>query len=267
MIDDIKYNTLKNILLSMGNVAVAYSGGLDSTFLLTVGKETIGDRLIALTLKTPYIPQWEIEEAKKTCMGLNVQHFIIEAEIMDAIRHNPENRCYLCKSYVFARFVKEADKHGNYQIVDGTNLDDMKDYRPGMKALKELGIRSPLLESNLSKQDIRKFSKLLGITDWNKPAYACLLTRIPYNTRINEKELSRIEHAELYLHQLGFKESRVRSQDTSARIELNPEHFNRILEKHIRQQIVDEFHRLGFHFIAIDLEGYRTGSMNLKINR
>ena len=264
MIDDSKYNTLIKILLSMGDIAVAFSGGLDSTFLLTAARKTVGKRVIALTLKTPYIPDWEIKEAVKTCRAIHVKHLILEAEIIDALRHNPENRCYLCKSYVFNRFIKEADKLGEYQVVDGTNLDDMKDFRPGMKALKELGIRSPLLESNMTKDDIRKYSKMLDITEWNKPPYACLLTRIPYDTLINEEELSRIEHAELFLHHLGFKESRVRSQDLSARIELNPEHFKKVLEKHIRQKIVNEFHKIGFHFISIDLEGYRTGSMNLK---
>ncbi len=264
MIDDPKYNLLKKTLLSLGDIAVAFSGGLDSTFLLTVARETLGNRVIALTIKTPYIPDWEISEAIKTCQTIHVKHFILEAGIIEPLRHNPENRCYLCKSYVFDRFINEAKKHGTYQVVDGTNLDDTKDFRPGMKALKELGIRSPLLESKISKDDIRKYSRILGITDWNKPAYACLLTRIPYDTKISEEELTRIEHAELFLHDLGFKESRVRSQDLSARIELNPEHFNQVVEERVRQKIVDEFHRLGFRFIAIDLEGYRTGSMNIK---
>jgi len=267
MIDDSKYNTLQKILSSMGDIAVAFSGGLDSTFLLTVARRTIENRVIALTLKTPYIPDWEIKEAKKTCRSIHVEHFILETEIIDALRHNPENRCYLCKSYVFDTFIKEADKLGKFQIVDGTNLDDMKDFRPGMKALQELGIRSPLLESNITKDDIRKYSKLLEIPDWNKPAYACLLTRIPYDTQISEEELLRIEYAELFLHDLGFMESRVRSHDANARIELNPEHFNKILEEHNRQKIVSEFRRLGFHFISIDLEGYRTGKMNLKKNK
>ena len=266
MIDDPKYNTLKEILLSLGNVAVAFSGGLDSTFLLTVARKTVGNHLVALTLKTPYIPDWEIKEAKTTCIALKVRHIILDSEIPDSIRHNPENRCYLCKSYVFDRFVAEAGRLGDYQVVDGTNLDDLKDFRPGIQALKELGIRSPLLESNITKDDIRKFSKSLGMTVWNKPAYACLLTRIPYHVKINEEELSRIEHAELFLHQMGFKESRVRSHDTTARIELNPMQFNHILKEPVRQKIVDEFRKLGFNYIAIDLEGYRTGSMNIKKN-
>ena len=264
MIDDPKYNALTNILLSIGDIAVAFSGGLDSTFLLTVARKTVGERVIALTLKTPYIPDWEIKEAEKTCRNLHVKHHILEKKIIDTLRHNPENRCYLCKSYVFSRFKKEAEKLGKYQVVDGTNLDDMKDFRPGLTALKELGIRSPLLESNMTKDDIRKYSKLLGIREWNKPPYACLLTRIPYGTQINEKELSRIESAELFLHGLGFKESRVRSVNLSARIELNPRHFSQIVQEHVRQHIVEEFHKLGFRFISIDLEGYRTGSMNIK---
>jgi uncharacterized protein len=264
MIDDPKYNTLTEILSSMGDIAVAFSGGLDSTFLLTVARQTVGERVIALTLKTPYIPDWEIKEAEKTCRNIRVRHIILQEQVIDALRNNPENRCYLCKSYVFDRFIKEVSKLGDYRIVDGTNMDDMKDFRPGMKALQELGIRSPLLESKITKDDIRKYSKLLGISDWNKPPYACLLTRIPYDTQINNEELSRIENAELFLHDLGFKESRVRSQNLSARIEVNPDHLIRIMEKQIRQKIVKAFHQLGFRFIAIDLEGYRTGSMNTK---
>jgi uncharacterized protein len=190
----------------------------------------------------------------------------MESEIPDSIRNNPENRCYLCKSYIFERFVTEAGKLGNYQVVDGTNLDDLNDFRPGMQALKELGIRSPLLESNITKDDIRKFSRMLGIANWSKPAYSCLLTRLPYHTEINEEELSRIEHAELFLHQMGFKESRVRSQDRTARIELNPRQFDQIMKANVRQKIADKLHKLGFRFIAIDLEGYRTGSMNIKKN-
>ena len=264
MTDDPKYAALKELLLSLGSVAVAYSGGLDSTFLLTVAANTLGDRMIALTVKTPYIPDWELEESKKTCNDLKVKQFIIESEIPDSIRNNPENRCYICKSYIFRKFIAEAGKKGRYHIVDGTNLDDIKDYRPGMKALKELNIRSPLLECSITKDDIRRFSKMLGITMWNKPAYACLLTRLPYHKEINKEVLLRIEQAELFLHQMGFMESRVRSQDTTARIELNPLQFGHILQEPVRQKIVDEFHKLGYHFIAIDLEGYRTGSMNIK---
>ncbi len=264
MTDDPKYDALKELLLSLGSVAVAYSGGLDSTFLLTVAAKTLGDHIIALTIKTPYIPDWELEEAKETCNNLKVQQFIIESEIPDSIRNNPEDRCYICKSYIFGKFIAEAGKKGDYHVVDGTNLDDIKDYRPGIKALKELNIRSPLLECSITKDDIRKFSKMLGITRWNKPAYACLLTRLPYHTEINKEELLRIEQAELFFHQMGFMESRVRSKDTTARIELNPVQFDLILKEPARQKIIDEFHKLGYHFVAIDLEGYRTGSMNIK---
>ncbi|MBN2214667.1 MAG: ATP-dependent sacrificial sulfur transferase LarE [Bacteroidales bacterium] len=264
MIDDPKYHALQGLLLSFGSIAVAFSGGLDSTFLLTVGRKTLGDRIIALTLRAPYIPGRETEESRKICVDLKVKHIILESEIPDPIRYNPENRCYLCKSYIFERFVAEAGRLGDYQVVDGTNLDDTGDYRPGMKALKELGIRSPLLECNITKDDIRRFSKLLGLKNWDKPANACLLTRIPYHTEINEEELSGIENAELFLHQMGFRTSRVRSQGSTARIEINPVQFDHLLKQPVRQKIIDKFHELGFHFIAVDLEGYRTGSMNIK---
>jgi uncharacterized protein len=264
MTEDPKYTALVELLLSFGSVAVAYSGGLDSTFLLTVAAKILGNRIIALTVKTPYIPDWELEESIKICNDLKVRQFIIKSDIPNSIRNNPESRCYICKSYIFSKFITEAAKKGDYRIVDGTNLDDIKDYRPGMKALKELNISSPLLECSITKDDIRRFSKMLGITTWDKPAYACLLTRIPYHTEINKEELLRIEKAELYLHQMGFMESRVRSQDTTARVELNPVQFEYIMKEPVRQKVIDEFHKLGYHYIAIDLEGYRTGSMNIK---
>ena len=267
MLNDKKIDVLNSYLKSLGNIAVAFSGGLDSTFLLTVTTEVVSERLIALTIKTPYIPDWELEEAKDTAKRLNVEHIIIESIIPQAVRNNPENRCYLCKSHIFNRFLAEAQKLGDFQVIDGTNADDTKDYRPGMKALSELGIKSPLLECNFGKKDIRYFSKLLGIQSWDKPAYACLLTRVPYNTNVSQTDLMRIEKAELYLHNLGFKESRVRIQESTARIEVNPKKISQLMKKPLRENIVEAFKKLGFIYVTLDIEGYQTGSMNKNMNQ
>ncbi len=267
MTHDQKLNGLNVYLKSLGDVAVAFSGGLDSTFLLTVAKEAVGEKVIAITIKTPYVPDWEIEEARVITKKLEIKHIVTESEIPKNIRNNPENRCYICKSYIFNRFITEVNKLGSYQIVDGTNTDDTRDYRPGMKALAELGIKSPLLECNFSKNDIRYFSMQLGIQSWDKPAYACLLTRMPYNTVINENNLIRIEKAELFLHKLGFKESRVRMNESIARIEVNPKRISEVVKKPIMDTIVEEFKKLGFLYITLDLEGYQTGNMNKNMNQ
>lgn len=267
MIDDPKFQALKSLLLSLQKVAVAFSGGLDSTFLLTVAAETMGDHIIAFTMNTPYIPDWEVREATNICRHLHIKHVVFDSGIPDTILNNPDDRCYLCKINIFGRFVEEAEKLGNYVVADGTNLDDLYDLRPGIKALKELNIVSPLKICNYTKEDIRKQARMLGIRNWNKPAYACLLTRLPHNIQINKQVLIRIEQAELFLHKLGYKESRVRIHDTGARIEINQEYISQFLSNEKRQQIIEKFHRLGFTFISLDLEGYRMGSMNIKMHK
>lgn len=264
MIDDPKYHALKNLLLSLQNVAVAFSGGLDSTFLLTVAGKILGDHTIAFTMNTPYIPDWEVREAADICRHLNMKHIVLESGIPETILNNPDDRCYLCKKIIFGKFKEEAEKLGNYVVVDGTNLDDLGDFRPGIKALKELNIVSPLKVCNYTKKDIRKQARIIGIRNWNKPAYACLLTRIPHDTRITKQVLDRIEQAELFLHTLGYKESRVRIHNSGARIETIPACIPEIVAEENRQQIIDKFHNLGFTFISLDMEGYRMGSMNTK---
>ena len=265
MINDQKFIVLQEYLISLGNIAVAFSGGLDSTFLLTVASKSVKAKVIALTLKTPYIPDWELDEAKKTCIDLKIEHIIIESGIPEDIRNNPPERCYMCKSFVFSRFKGEAKKYGAFELIDGTNKDDISDYRPGLKALNELGIKSPLLECDLTKEDIRKFSKMLGIISWNKPAYACLLTRIPYNTDIKEPDLLLIEKGELFLHKLGFTEARLRLHNKTARIEIGAEKMDKFMNPELRLEIVNELKRLGCLYVSLDLEGYRTGSMNNNI--
>lgn len=259
-----KYNKLIRYLKSLESVAVAFSGGVDSTFLLATAREALADKVVAFTVRSPYIPDWEIKEARQIADKLSARHMVFETEISDSILNNPGNRCYLCKKFIFTRLVNEAKKLNINYVIEGTNSDDTRDFRPGIKALRELDIRSPLLENKITKADIRYFSRLLKLETWDKPAYACLLTRIPYNTRIREEELRRIEHAEVFLMTLGFKGVRVRSHNNLARIELNKEQIADIFQNSLRDKIVNKFKDIGYTYITIDIEGYRTGSMNLR---
>ena len=257
-----KYNRLIEYLQKLEKVAVAFSGGVDSTFLLAAARNALSANVTAFTVRSPYIPDWEINEAKQIADKLAVKHIIFETGLNDSILHNPDNRCYLCKRFIFTKLISEAGKLGINHVIEGTNCDDTKDFRPGIKALRELGIISPLLENNITKADIRNFSKLLNLPTWNKPAYACLLTRIPYNTEIKEEELRRIENAEVFLMKLGFKGVRVRSHNNLARIELNKTLLADIFKNNVREKIVSKLKSIGFTYITIDIEGYRTGSMN-----
>ncbi len=259
-----KYNQLIQYLKNLKSVAVAFSGGVDSTFLLAAAREALTDNVIAFTIKSPYIPDWEINEARQITNKLTVKHLVFETEISNLIINNPENRCYLCKNFVFKKLKYEAEKLGINHVVDGTNFDDIKYYRPGIKALMELGIKSPLLENKITKADIRSFSKALKLETWDKPAYACLLTRIPYNTEIKKEELRRIEQAEVFLMKLGFKGVRVRSHNNLARIELNKSQLNDVLKNNLNNKIADKLKEIGFTYVTIDIEGYRTGSMEVR---
>ncbi len=259
-----KYIKLIKYLKNLERVAVAFSGGVDSTFLLSVAREALSDNVVAFTVRSPYIPDWEIKEARQIANKLSAKHMVFETEISDSILDNPENRCYLCKKFIFTKLVSEAGKLNINYVIEGTNSDDTGDFRPGIQALRELGIKSPLLENNITKEDIRYFSRLLNLETWDKPAYACLLTRIPYNTRISMEELRRIEQAEVFLMTLGFKGVRVRSHNNLARIELNKDRIADIFKNSIRDKIVNKFKDIGYTYITIDIEGYRTGSMNLK---
>jgi len=243
---------------------VAFSGGVDSSFLLYVLNRFSVARISAITIKTPYIPEWEVNEANSFCVSFNISHEIINLPMHDSVIMNPHDRCYLCKSILFGHIKAYAEKKGFNIIADGSNADDMKDYRPGIKALKELEIRSPLLEFGFGKEEIRKKLRDYGLEIWDKPAYACLLTRIPYNTRISKRELGIIEEGERLLHKLGFRGARVRLHGNSVRIEINPELFRKILDDKIRKEITDSFKASGIEFISLDLEGYRMGSMNPK---
>lgn len=258
-----KYILLQEYLQKLGSVAIAFSGGVDSTFLLKAATEALGDKAVAITIKAPFHLQWEITEAIELTKEIGTHHEIIEvAEILPEIQFNPTNRCYLCKKAVFQKIIQYGSSNGFLHVLDGTNLDDTKDYRPGMEALKELKVISPLLELGFTKEEIRQLSKELALPTWDKPAYACILSRIQYGQEITEKSLRMIEAAELYMIRKGFRTVRVRLHDQLARIELDPLELKEIFNMNLIKEITKELKLIGFQYISLDLEGYRMGSQN-----
>jgi len=261
-----KYLNLINYLKDLGSVVVAFSGGVDSTFLLKVAKEALGDKAAALTINSPYIPKWEIEEAKGLVKEIKIRHEFLEVPtIIDEIKFNPKDRCYLCKTAVFTMVKEFAAKNGYKYVVDGTNADDINDYRPGLRALKELDIKSPLLENGLSKKEIREFSKELNLPTWNKPPYACILSRIPYGTELKVEEFEKIEKSERYLMDKGFMAVRVRSHGDLARIEVPREDIHRLFNENLLNEISVKLKEFGFSYVSLDMQGYKIGSLNIGI--
>jgi len=261
------YKRLLNNLRKLNHAAVAFSGGTDSTLLLWAAREALGDKVLALTVKTPYIPDWEIEEAASFCQEHTIRHEVIELPFPLIIRGNPEDRCYKCKRQLFERLLEEAAARSIDTVMEGTNADDMDDYRPGFKALRELKIISPLLESGLSKAAVRAISKSIGLATWDKPAYACLLTRLPYNQPVDDDTLARIEKAELFLIRSGYRAVRVRVQDNTVRIEMDGELMPRFITSGFYIKTSAYLKSLGFRFISLDLEGYRKGSFNSTLEK
>lgn len=257
-----KMDLLIDQLKDMKRVVIAFSGGVDSTFLLKAAHIALGDDVLAVTVASPYIPKWEVEEAKALTEKLGIAHHVMMADIPEIIKNNPEDRCYLCKGIIFNKIKAYAFENGYNAVADGTNFDDTKDYRPGLRALEELDIKSPLKACGLTKMDIRNFSKALALPTWDKPAYACLLTRIPYNVTITEEELTRIETAETFMMRLGFKAVRVRSHGDLARIEVDSDARSRLFDVQLWDEISAFFKSNGYQYVTVDLEGYRMGSFN-----
>lgn len=246
----------------MKNAAVAFSGGVDSSLLAYVAHEALGNKMVAITIKTPYIPDWEIEEAGLFARKYNIAHEIIELAIPTSITQNPPDRCYLCKKEIFIAIQRHAKMIGIDTIIEGSNKDDLEDYRPGMRALKELNIASPLLQLGITKETIRAISREVALTTWDKPAYACLLSRIPYHTEITATELERISKAEMVLRELKISGSRVRSHGDIARIEVPITTFATLLKTDVRKQLIEKMKASGYVYVTLDLEGYQTGSLN-----
>ncbi|NLY52018.1 MAG: ATP-dependent sacrificial sulfur transferase LarE [Firmicutes bacterium] len=264
-----KLQLLEDILREMESVLVAFSGGVDSTFLLYTAARLLEEkklrRLLAVTIKAPMCPDWELKEAEEYARSLGVEHILLEFDIMEMPEFvaNPPRRCYYCKRALFEELLDLAAERGLRYVIDGSNKDDEGDYRPGREALKELGIRSPLWEAGLTKAEIREASRSLVLPTWDKPSYACLASRIPYGVEITADKLKLIDRAEEYLRELGFRQVRVRYHHELARIEVETGELKRLVDH--GPQIVEHLKKLGFLYVTADLAGYRTGSLNASL--
>ncbi|MGI9860650.1 ATP-dependent sacrificial sulfur transferase LarE [Moorella naiadis] len=258
-----KLATLQEKLQEWESILIAYSGGVDSSLLLKVASMT-PVKVLAVTAASPTYPQVEIDAATNLAKELGVQHMVMNSKEMDNPEFcaNPPERCYHCKKELFADLQKLAREHGLKVIVDGANVDDCDDFRPGRKAAQEYGVKSPLQEAGLTKADIRQLARHLGLPNWDKPSMACLSSRIPYGQAITPAKLAQVNAAEAYLRQLGLQELRVRHHGSIARIEVNAAAFALLIDNQVRQALVNHFHEIGFTYIALDLEGFRSGSMN-----
>jgi len=261
---DKRLENLQEILKDMGSVLVAFSGGVDSSFLLHTAHEVLGARALALTFVSPFMSRLELNRASQFCKERQIEHILFDIDPLadEEIRENTPDRCYHCKTQLFLQGLAEAQRLNIPHLVEGTQLSDAGDHRPGHRALKELGIRSPLMEAGLDKQQVRLLSKELGLSSWNLPPMACLASRIPYGTPISPQILARIEDAEEFLFNEGFSLVRVRDHHRMARIELSPEDIERFGHRDLRDRLVAHYKSLGFVAVTLDLEGYRTGRLN-----
>jgi uncharacterized protein len=259
-----KLNKLREIISELGSLAVGFSGGVDSSFLLAVAHEILRDRVIAVTGVDASVPEREVNEAKAFCIDRGIRHILCTVDPLreEGYRNNSPDRCYFCKHGIFTEVKKIADEYGIEYMAEGSNMDDIGDYRPGLKAAAELSVKSPLREAGLYKKDIRLISKAMGLSTWSKPAYACLASRFVYGEEITEEKLHMIDRAEQFLIERGFFEERVRMHGNIARIEVPSADIPRLASDEVREAVHDEFKKLGFLFVTLDLKGYRTGSMN-----
>ena len=261
---DSKLEGLLDSLRETGGVLVAFSAGVDSTFLLRMAHQALQDRAIALTASSPTAPPGELEAAQAFAAGLGIRHIVLDSHELSnpSFVQNPANRCFFCKDELYRICRQQAGRLGVATIVDGTNLDDLRDHRPGLKAAKEWGVRHPLVEAEMTKEDIRRYSRELNLPTWDKPSSPCLSSRFPYGTEISVERLKQVGECERFMKELGFREFRVRYHGDLARIEVAQTEFGHFFEQATRNAVVKKFKQVGFHYVSIDLQGYRTGSMN-----
>jgi uncharacterized protein len=259
-----KLQELKRLLAESGGILVAYSGGVDSTLLLRVAQEVLGERALAVTATSETYPDHEVQAAIRLAEEMGVRLRVIHTTELDRAEFaaNPPERCYYCKGELFGKLVAIAREEGLPVVADGANLDDRDDFRPGARAAAELGVRSPLREVGLTKAEIREISRELGLPTWDKPSFACLASRFPYGSEITRDRLTQVAEAERLLRALGLRQLRVRHHGDVARIEVDPADFAVLIASESRARITEELHRLGFLYVTLDLDGYRTGSMN-----
>ena len=260
-----KYERLLAILRERKRIAVAFSGGVDSTFLLYAAKQALGDQVTAFTAVSVFFPRREKDEAADFVREQGIDQVIVDFAPLreEGVAENPKNRCYLCKRALFGRLQKMAQERGIDTVAEGSNLDDPGDYRPGLRAIEELGILSPLREAGLTKGEIRELSRRMGLLTWDKPSFACLASRFVYGETITEEKLHMVDAAESLLLELGFGQFRVRIHGRMARIEVPEQQLDLMLQPKVRKRVACQLHALGFSYVSLDLDGYRTGSMNL----
>lgn len=264
---DKKEQKLIDVLKSYGSIVIGYSGGVDSTLLAYMGQKALGDNALCVTIVAELHSKREIAESKEFAKENCITQKVIELSVIenDFIKNNPVDRCYHCKTNVFSVIKEVCSDNGFNYVVDGTNLDDLQDYRPGLKALKELNVKSPLVEAGFNKNDVRMLSKKYNLVTFDKPSFACLASRVPYDTLITKEKLEQVEEAENYLFDKGFRQLRVRHLDNLARIEVSPDEREKFFDVDLLDEIDNKFKQIGFTYVTMELSGYKMGSLNVNV--